>query len=370
MTAAATIDLDTARIALSTTPGLAEITHPFQGGSHEFTHLKPTQTRLTDEVILTLGGEDYSLSGSAYASAVRQIPGASDTVADRWPIDLVVPALNFFFDHREGDFKALVDDQGNIRQFVKPSTLLFDPALVLDAMGEAIGAYGGKQNVVVKDFVHSLEETHFSVIVPAGQAERFVQARPGDVTVGGLYFTGSLLGAGKTELALYTDRVACSNGMVSPAGSARFRMGNAADGDEADGPMDRMLEWLTTTAQSLTTTAMDHEFARIQHLTEHVVDADHIGTTMADIFSRFSIPATMHAAIHEALAEEQDGTMYGIVQAITRAAQHAPQLTPRQRLSLMRNGGEVSYHAQHICDSCQRPMPAGITAGADAPEEA
>lgn len=351
-----TMTLDDARTALSATSGLAEIVHPYQGGSHEF-RIEHAAGALSPEVWLDLGGESYRLSRDAAVSAVERLPGGSATIAERWPLDLTIQALNFFFDHREGDFKALVDADGNLRQFVKTSALLFDPVRVLDGMADAMGNFGGKANVVVKDFTHSLDETHFSVIVPAGMAESFVEARPGDVTVGGLYFTGSLLGKGSTELAVFTDRVLCSNGMVSPASSSRFRAGNADEG--AEGPMDKMLEWLVTSCASLTSTSLPQEYERLRHLTTHTVDDAHLATTMADIFTRFSIPATAHAPIHEALVEEADGTMYGIVQAITRAAQHAPGLTDSQRYALMRRGGDVTLHAQVLCDTCQRPMPDG-----------
>lgn len=347
-----TITLDDAREALDAYGGLAEVTHPYKGGNHEF-RVEPGDV---PQLVLKLGGEDYTLAKSAAYSAIARLPGGSETMAERWPLGLLNDALNFFFDHRDGDFKMLVDGSGAVRQFVKPSTLLFNPTTVLDNMADAMGRHGGKPNVVVKDFVHSLEETRFSVTVPHGMSERFIDARPGDTTLGGLYFSGSLLGKSNPELSVFTDRVLCSNGMVQSAGSMRFRAGNADE--EADGPMERMEEWLATSCLTLTGDPMDEEFARIQHLTEHTVDEDHLGNTLADIFGRFSIPAAAQAQVHEAMAEEADGTMYGIVQAITRAAQHSVNLTDPQRHSLMARAGDVAYYSQAICNSCQRPMPA------------
>lgn len=346
-----TVTVPDARAALAAYGSLAEVVHPYQGGNHDF--------RLESEggvhrMVLRLGGEDYPLDRDATFSAITRLPGGSETMAERWPVNLMVEALNFFFDHREGDFKMLVDGSGAVRQFVKPNALLFDPTRVLDAMVDAMGAHGGKEHVVVKDFRHSLDETRFSVIVPQGQAEQFIEARPGDVTVGGLYFSGSLLGKGNPELSIFTDRVVCSNGMVQRAGSTRFRAGNADD--EAEGPMDKMLEWLATSCQTLTGAPLTEEFARIRHLTEHVVDDEHLPATLADIFDRFSIPAQLQAQVQEAMAEEADGTMYGIVQAITRAAQHSPSLTDPQRHNLMARAGDVALHSQQVCGSCQRPM--------------
>lgn len=346
-----TVSLASARSAIEATGALAEITHPLRGGSHEF---RAERDGADTTLFLTLGGEDYQLSQEAGVSAVCRIPAGTAAVAERWPLHIVLEAMNFFFDNMEGDFKALVGPNNEIKQFVKPSTLLFNPTTVLDAMADAMGTFGGKEHVVVKDFTHSLEETRFSVIVPAGQAERFVDARPGDTTVGGLYFSGSLLGRANPELSVFTDRVLCSNGMVQPAGSTRFRVGK---GDEdADGPMEQMLEWLQASCQTLTGTPMSEEFGRLQHLTTHVVDDEHVATTLADIFARFRIPATAQSQVHEAMADEADGTMYGIVQAITRAAQHSTSLTDSQRASLMARAGEVSFHAQSICESCQRPI--------------
>lgn len=349
-----TIAIADARAALATYGSLAEVVHPYQGGSHDF---RIEQTDAGHRLVLELGGEDYPLNRDATYSAIARLPGGSETLAERWPLNIVVDALNFFFDNREGDFKMLVDASGQVRQFVKPSALLFNPVQVLDAMADAMGRHGGKEHVVVKDFTHSLEETRFSVIVPAGMSERFIEARPGDTTVGGLFFKGSLLGRGNPELSIFTDRVVCSNGMVQRAGSTRFRAGNADEG--AEGPMERMIEWLTSSCEHLTGSPMSEEFARIQHLTTHTVDDEHLPATLADLFARFTVPAQLQAMVHEALAEEADGTMYGIVQAITRAAQHGPNLTDAQRYTLMERAGEVALHSQHVCDSCQRPMPLG-----------
>ncbi len=350
------LTLTDARTALSTTSGLAEIVHPYQGGSHDFVY-EPGADDGAGVVALILGGERYPLSNEAALSAVLRLPGASQALFERWPIHLVIDALNFFWDNREGDFKALVDGEGNLRQFTKPTALLFDPLVILDAMADAVGTYGGKEHVIVTDFSHGLDETHFSVTVNPGQSERFVDAREGDRTLGGLYFTGSLLGKGRTELAVYTHRVLCANGMVSPAGSTRFRMGGAGGDDDAEGPLDRMVEWLHTSCEHLLGGPTDDEFERLTHLTTHPVDDAHLATTMADLFERFSLPATARTAIHEALVEEADGTMYGIVQAMTRAAQHSLSVTDGQRYALMRTAGEVAVHAQTTCESCQRPMP-------------
>lgn len=344
-----------ARAALQAHAGLAEVTHPFQGGSHDFRmeRLSATDTA----TFLRLGGEDYRLRPDALASAIHRIPGGSDDIVQRWPLDFVLPALNYFFDHKEGDFKMLVDSDGQVQQFVKPSTLVFDPVDVLDAMVDAVATHGHKESVLVHDFAHSLESTTFSVCPPASMAERFIDARPGDRTLGGLWFSGSLLGKSNPELTLYTNRVECSNGMTSPAGVSRFKVGRG--GEEADGPIDRLREWLASTCTELYGQPMTDELERIRHLTEHSIHEDHLGSVLNDLYERNAVPSRVRAAVQEALIEEGDGTMYGVVQAFTRAAQHSADLSDSQRQGLMRAAGATTLVAQEVCESCERPLPMG-----------
>ena len=351
MSAPTTLSVSEAKDRLSITDGLSEITHPFEGGSHEF-HLDDDN----GEPVLTLdlGGETYNVDGPAYMTALRRIPtgGGAETIADRWPLEMTVEPLNWFFDHKEGDFKVFAYEN-NVVSFAKPSAFLFDPKRLLDGMVEAVTEHGGKDEVLVSDFVHGLDETRFNVHVPEGWNDSFVEARPGDKTLGGISFSGSILGKSKQELAVFTHRVLCSNGMISPDGVSRFSVGHGDE--ESDGDLDRLYEWVASTCDDLFSgETMNREFTRIAHLTHHSVEG-HTSDVLSDLFARLRVPMPARTEIMDALAEEADGTMYGVVQAMTRAAEHSPNLNDAARARLMRDAGHATLVAQEICPSCHRP---------------
>ena len=83
-----------------------------------------------------------------------------------------------------------------------------------------------------------------------------------------------------------------------------------------------------------------------------------------DLLARLRLPAASRSAVLEALAEESDGTMYGIVQGTTRAAEHDPGLTDCARDRLIRDGGLAALLAHEVCSTCVRSChPAGLEAG-------
>lgn len=346
------ITVEEAHERLAVTSGLGEIVHPFAGGHHEFRYEDdgPDGPRLT----LDLAGETYKVDGPAYKSALRRIPtgGGADTIGDRWPLAMTVDPLNWFFDHREGDFKVFVHGD-NVVSFAKPDALLFDPDRLLDQMVDAVAKHGGKDEVEVSNFTHTLDETRFNVHVPEGMSQAFIEARPGDKTLGGISFSGSMLGKSKLELAVYTHRVACANGMVSADGMSRFSLGH--DDEDSSGGADHLYDWISTTCEDLFDgEALEREFTRISRLTHHPVEG-HTADVLNDLFARLRIPQTTRPEILDALAEEADGTMYGVVQAMTRAAQHSPSMTSAARDRLMRDAGMAALVAQDVCPSCHRP---------------
>lgn len=338
---------------LSSTNGLAEITHPFHGGSHVFRYEEISPGK--PKVFLDLDDTSYDVGTGAMLSAIKKIPGGGEKMLTDWPIFMYLEPLNYFFDHNPGEFKIITKDDG-IVSFTRPQTTLFDPQSVLEVMAETVATHSGHgaDAIEVDGLVHSFEETAFTVVDPDGA--RFVEARVGDRTLGALGFHGSLLGRGPMELTARTRRVACRNGMVSSDGFSRFKVGG--EDDDAEGGISRLEEWLRSQTESLFNgEALQRELDRIQHLTQHAVSADQTGVVLADLFSRFNVSGAARQEVIDALEEERDGTMYGIVQSFTRAAQHSPHLAEAARNTLMRDAGQIAAHAEAICNECRRLLP-------------
>lgn len=347
--------IEDAMDVLGATSGLTEIVHPFHGGNHVFRYEEVEPGKPL--VYLDMADQTFEMDQHAMLSAIKKIPGGSDKMVDNWPVFMYLEPLNWFFDHQQGDFKVLTLHD-SIVSFTRPQTTLFNPQQVLEIMAEKVATHSGHtiDNIEVDGLVHSFEETAFTVVDPEGA--RFIEARQGDRTLGALGFHGSLLGRGPMELTVRTRRVVCRNGMVSSDGFSRFKIGGEEEGDDAEGGIGRLEEWLRSQTESLFNgEALQRELDRIQHLTVHEVNAEQTGVVLEDLFTRFNVAAGAQQEVLEALEEERDGTMYGIVQAFTRAAQHSPHLADGVRTHLMRHAGQINAHAEAICNECRRILP-------------
>jgi hypothetical protein len=347
-----TIPVEDALLSMMNTDGVEEYVHPFHGGNHVW---RTEEFDGKPLIFLDVDGHSFHVGEAAIPSALKKVPGVSDTIVSHWPPRMVVEPLNYFFDTLPGEFKMLT--QGDeLRSITRAKTIMFNPQRVLEIMVEAVGAHSGHgpDNIQIDDFTHSLEETAFTVIDPEG--ERFVEARPGDRTLGTLGFRGSMLGRFPLSAYVRTRRVSCSNGMVSPLGHSHFTVGGE-DEDGEDGGIVRLEHWLQTeTASLFAGSRMDDELARVVHLTEHEVPLEAELQVLSDMQNRYSISQGTLREITEALSVERDGTMYGIVQALTRVASHSPQLNMSQRNALHRHAGDFTYHAQEVCDTCRRAL--------------
>lgn len=344
--------IDEAREALAITDNIGEVDGEFQGGDHTFEYDEGTA-----ELSLNMRGVDYPLDTEALHSALRQIPGgSSDAIANKWPLeDLVLPALNWWFDNRQGEFKLITRDEDNaVFAFAKPNALVFNANRVFDAAVEAVETYGGKDEIIVSDFVHSVDETRFNIHPPHGWSSIFTEARPGDVTLGGVSFHGSLLGKHNVKLSCYTHRVECANGMISDDGLAKFGLGHGDE--EPDDTLERMYAWVSATALDIFSgQPMLNEFHRLGHLAQQSIEG-HAGDVLTDLYERLRVPSNAQDEINEALVEEADGTYYGLIQAMTRVAAHSDTLDQNARYNLMRLAGRGALLAQETCGDCRRPL--------------
>lgn len=326
----------------------------YQGGHYNF------RTEETEgggsAVYLDIEDRTALVSREGLISAVRKLPGGGKKLAD-WPHRLLLEPLNHFYPQKDGEFKALIGtgSKGDVLMHItRPKAIVFDPVQVFDMMGEAMARHSGHDldSFQVDNPITAPEEVQFSLVDPDGP--RFVDARPGDRTLGALGFRGSIYGLFPMELTVRSRRVLCANGMVSPDGFSRFRAGN--EDEDAEGGVNRLEEWLRSQTEELFNgTAMQRELDRIQHLTTHEVDPAHAGTVFQDLFERVNVPQDARQAVLDAFETEADGTMYGVIQAFTRGAQSVA-LNPSAQWRLARDAGHASAIAQEVCEACQRAL--------------
>jgi hypothetical protein len=94
----------------------------------------------------------------------------------------------------------------------------------------------------------------------------------------------------------------------------------------------------------------------VQSLAGEPIEGE-VSQTARDIFSEHRIPGPLQRGVLDELVETDDLTMYGLMNAITAAANG--DISPQHQQLLMSTGGDVSRHAER-CVNCRRILPEGM----------
>jgi hypothetical protein len=103
---------------------------------------------------------------------------------------------------------------------------------------------------------------------------------------------------------------------------------------------------------------MEHEFQAIEELANTPVPfgsdgSPDVAAALADVFDTYRVPSEAREAIIENMVNSDDLTMYGVMQAVTQAANDA-DLPEKARLSLMEVGGDIPRATTQRCQTCRR----------------
>lgn len=101
---------------------------------------------------------------------------------------------------------------------------------------------------------------------------------------------------------------------------------------------------------------LEHSFDSVQALTDIPLEGE-VGATARDVFDQYRVPVRARERIINELVEANQLTMYGLVNAITAAANG--DVRPEEQQLLMSVGGDVVHHTDR-CESCRRILPEGL----------
>lgn len=351
------LTLDQVREKLSVTEPLGAVTFPVgetirfqidQAWNHGV-EAKAGTDRVDAYVSVGVPGAstEFQLTKDSLLEATS-ICGIPKGYATRTPARLIEPQLNYWF--REGlagkEYKLLSvgDDLG--AAFTRATVSPFSNLRLLDQALDGIESYYGAGEVLADyKFTHTLRRTAMRLIVP--ERERVIQntGTDNDTWSVGLQVANSLIGDSQTEINGYLFRWWCTNGAIdtlSTSGTWSRRTG---------GQGDEVYDWAREAVDNVLG-GLEHALDAVQSLTEIPI----VGETtevLRDVFQQYRIPVPEREAIINNMLNEENLTMYSLMQAVTQAA-NGTGVDPAHVEALMRAGGDLPHSVAERCEACRR----------------
>lgn len=311
------------------------------------------------------GGERYGLTRQALMEVASEcrIPRGYQASVPSW---LLQQNINWWLSTGLGERKlklltsgtanypSLEDLTGEVplaramcRATINPFSNVSLLNVILDRLEDR---YGEGEVLVDYKFHHDLEATAARLIVPGQQRVISGTQIADDTWSTGIQFKNSLIGLRQTEISGYLFRWWCTNGAVDTlASSGGFARRGSTEQD--------VLAWAATAVDEVLG-GLEHTLDEVQEMTAMPVTGD-VTTVLSDLFSQHSLPVREQHRIIAAMADTDDMTMYGLMQATTQAA-NLEDLDRRSVESLLRMGGHIVHSAAAgRCSTCRRVLPEG-----------
>jgi hypothetical protein len=142
----------------------------------------------------------------------------------------------------------------------------------------------------------------------------------------------------------------CTNGMIDVSASADS-WSRRSGGQESE----EVYAWAQEAVDNVLG-GLESSFDQVQALTNMPLEGE-VGAAARDVFEQHRVPMRARERIINELVETDNLTMYGLMNAITAAANG--DVRPEEQQLLMSVGGEIVQHAER-CDSCHRILPEGL----------
>lgn len=317
------------------------------------------------------GGERYALTRQALMEVGSECH-LPRKYQEEIPTDLLTANINWWLSGGLGErnFKLLTCGMGAAPLYSEGATELplaramtratvspFSNLALLDILVAGLAKkYGCTEADLLVDykFHHDLEATAMRLIVPGQQRVISGTQIQDDTWSTGLQFKNSLIGLRQTEVNAYLFRWWCTNGAIDTNGTGGFARRGTTQED--------VMAWAKASVDEVLG-GLEHTLDEIQGMVGIPVTGE-VTTVLADLFTRHSLPVKQQKSIIAAMADTDDMTMYGIMQAVTQAA-NAEDMDRRAVESLMRMGGHIiTSAAAGRCSSdapCKRLLPEGWT---------
>lgn len=227
----------------------------------------------------------------------------------------------------ESDRPVLLRCYGNqLRGVVSDRYVPLDDAMVISALREALAG----DRTQVYGFRIDNEATELRLIFLDRSVPLPRSPRVGDVVAPGFYLRNSEVGVGALAAQGYVLRKFCSNGAIAPYNVAFGRWRHmAVRPGKVVADLRRTLEWAV------------NEAVGVAHLLDQAAATGLKGGTfqaLANLAVQERFSKELTAALVEAYRHEEHDSLFGLVNAITRAARRQP---PAVRTSLEVLAGKI-----------------------------
>lgn len=303
----------------------------------------------TDSVdaVVRVNGAELPLTKDALLQATSQI-GMTQQYVTKSPKDLIVPGLNYWMNNTPKAALKFLTAKGTAVALTKASVSPVSNLKLLETTLDGIKELYGKSTEVKVDYKmhHDLRKTQFRLIIPE-KSRKIVSARANETDNWsiGIDFQNSLTAESGLRERGYMFAWWCTNGSISTHASSGTwsRKGSPSE--------DQALEWAKAAVDGVLG-GLEHELDNIEALTKIKIEGE-VNARLQDIFEKYRVPAQAREGIIAELIESDDLTMYGVMQAITQAANNQA-FTPAVVTRLMEIGGDLPSSAPDACDSCHR----------------
>jgi hypothetical protein len=300
---------------------------------------------------VVLGGHEVPMTKDALLQATS-LCGLSAAYVKRTPAKLIEPHLNYWYGSQglgNRPAKVLVTN-GEASAVTRQSINPFSNIKLFDNVLEGIkDAFGDEEVLIDSKFHHSVAGTYMRLILPD---RKFVIHDTGvddDEWFMGVNMYNSLIGKGKTSLDGYLFRWWCRNGAIdtkATSGTWSRSMGGAEEGD--------IYSWAREIIGSIIS-PLDNSAHLLQEMAGQSIEGD-VNQILADLFDDYNLPARDRKSIIANMVEEDNLTMYSLMQAVTEIA-NSEDMTPEEQSRLMHVGGDLTHSSAHRCESCHRLNP-------------
>lgn len=298
---------------------------------------------------VSIGTKELLLTKDALFQATSAC-GLPIAYVKKTPSRLIESHLNYWYGSDRGlgdkDLKLLVtQDMGSAitRSTVNP----FSNLRLLDETLLGIEErYGEGEVLVDSKFYHSLARTHLRLIVPENTFKIEDSGTPEDIWSMGINLSNSLTGAEQTSLDGYLFRWWCSNGAID-TNSSSGKWSRRSGGQEES----EVYEWARSAVDEVLG-GLEGSFEALQEMARTPVAGD-VNQILRETFVNYKLPARNRQAVIANLVEDDQLTMYSLMNAITSVA-NSENMDPRERAVLMGVGGDLVHAVNDRCDSCHR----------------
>lgn len=320
----------------------------------DFNHgLKALPGNLPIPGYISIGQTELQLTRDALyeaASAAKLVKGFVQTT----PASIVSEVLNWYFNNgAEGkEFKVLGIQGTQAAAITRGAVQPYSNLRLLETTLDRIEAkYGTGEIFADYKFVHDLQRTHMRLVIPEHVRTIENTGTDNDTWSVGIQVKNSLTGLEQTEINGYLFRYWCTNGAIDTRHNVNAvwsRRGAAGRDEEA------VFEWAREEVDSVLG-GLEGSLDAVQAMTEIQLEGTAIDE-LRNIFRDYRIPTPQRNRILGSMVNEQNLTMYSLMQAVTEAA-NADNLSPADMDRLMRAGGDITLSAND--SRCTPESPCG-----------